>query len=77
MFQIIYEYSPQQSTGETLHVIVPEIQGEIKVAPESARRRANAYLSLNVAMEFQPGEPVLIWVSNLCGACRSICISRV
>ncbi len=61
MFQVVYEYAEPWPQEGALKVGAPPISGEIKVSPESARRRANSYLSMDVAMEFQPGEPVLLW----------------
>jgi len=61
MFQVVYEYAESWPLEGTLCIDPPLISGEIKVSPDSARRRANSYLSMDVAMEFQPGEPMLIW----------------
>lgn len=61
MFQVVYEYSEPWPQEGVLCIDPTPIVGAIKVAPESARRRANSYLSMDVAMEFQPGEPVLLW----------------
>ena len=61
MVTILQECAIVWSVEGAVQVQTPSIEGEVRVSPDSARRRANSYLSLEVAMEFQPGEPVLVW----------------
>ena len=60
MFQIIYEYTESWTNNCPLQVQTPQLSFEISVAPELARRRANGYLGMNVAMSILAGEPALI-----------------
>ena len=61
MFSILQEYTSAWPMEGAVQVQAPPIEGKVQVTPDAARRRANSYLSLEVAMEFQPGEPVLVW----------------
>lgn len=63
MFQIVYEYEQPWPEDGTLVVKMPSISREIKVSPASARRKANGYLTCEVAMALRPGDPALV-----CGA---------
>lgn len=60
MFQIIYEYGEPWSDNCPLRVETPQLSFEISVAPDVARRRANGYLGMNVAMSVLAGEPALL-----------------
>lgn len=60
MFQIIYEYREPWPNNCPLQVETPRLRVEISVAPDVARRRANGYLGMHVAMSIQTGEPALI-----------------
>jgi len=61
MISILYEADMPVATDELLDIQTPSINGEIRVSSESAVKKANSYLTLEVAMEFQPGTPVLVW----------------
>ncbi len=61
MVAILQEYTIAWPTEGAVQVQAPSIEGKVQVSPDAARRRANSYLSLEVAMEFQPGEPLLVW----------------
>lgn len=61
VIQIIYEYKKNWPEEGTLWVETPSIAGEVKVSPLSARRKANGYLTSEIAMAMRPGEPVLLW----------------
>ncbi len=59
MFQIAYEYAePWPLDGPAY--IKAQFETEVAVSPEAARRTANGYLTLEVGMALQPGEPTLI-----------------
>ena len=60
MFQIIYESVESWPDNYPLRVEAPQLSVEISVAPDVARRRANGYLGMNVAMSILAGEPALI-----------------
>jgi hypothetical protein len=60
MFQIIYECVESWPNNRPLRVETPQFSFEISVAPDVARRRANGYLGMNVAMSILAGEPSLI-----------------
>jgi len=59
MFQVAYEWTESWPKEGPLRVDA-HFSGEINVAPDVARRRANGYFTRNVAMFITPGEPVLI-----------------
>ena len=61
MIPILYEADMPVASSELLNIRIPPIDGEIRVSSESAIKKANSYLTLEVAMEFQPGTPVLVW----------------
>lgn len=61
MISILYEADVSVATSELSDIHIPSMVGEIVVSSESASKKANSYLSLEVAMEFQPGKPVLVW----------------
>lgn len=65
MVSILYEYKTVWPDDGPVQVQAPSLEGNVHVSPDSARRRANRYLSLEVAMEFQPGEPMLVWRDHL------------
>ncbi len=60
MFQIIVECVESWPNNHPLRVETPQLSFEISVAPEVARRCANGYLGLNVAMSILASEPALI-----------------
>lgn len=60
MFQIIYEYGGVWPSNRPLQVEMPPLHFEISVSPDIARRRANGYLGMNVAMSILAGEPALV-----------------
>ena len=70
MFQVVYEYPNPWPENGPLHVEL-QFAGEIAVSPEQARRRANGFLSHNVALFAEAGIPVLmlgarpIWRMNI------------
>jgi len=64
VIQIVYEYEKSWPEEGALWVETPSIAGEVKVSPLSARRKANGYLTSEVAMAMRPGEPVLLWGSR-------------
>jgi len=65
MIQILYEHTAEWAGEKRLIVDAPPLHAEILVSPESARRRANSFLTEHVAMEFCPGDPVLIYGERL------------
>ena len=65
MIQILYEHTAEWPNEKAFILDAPPLHAEIRVSPESARRRANSFLTLNVAMEFSPGDPVLIYGERL------------
>jgi len=60
MIQVVYEYAADWPEDGPLQVNVPPLSAEITVSPDAARRRANGYLTCDVAMAFRPGNPTLI-----------------
>ena len=70
MFQIIYEYTNPWPKDGPLRMEL-QYAGEIAVAPEQARRRANGFLSREVALFAEADTPVLmlgnrpIWRLNI------------
>jgi hypothetical protein len=59
MFQIVYEYAepwPQQGTLQ----IQPPAFMQIAVSPNSARRKANGYLTMHISMSLLADKPVLV-----------------
>ncbi|MFN8441639.1 MAG: hypothetical protein U0175_12750 [Caldilineaceae bacterium] len=60
MFQIVYEYADAWPQQGVLHFQVPLTQMEIAVSPDSARRKANGYLTRYVSMSLLAGKPMLI-----------------
>ena len=61
MVAILYKQEMIWPKEGPLGIEAPPISGQIQISPTVARRRANRYLTLEVAMEFQPGDPVLLW----------------
>ena len=62
MVHILYEHPMEWPKEGPLQVDTQlRLKGEIAVSPESAVRRANAYLGQHVAMSIQAGDPVLVW----------------
>jgi hypothetical protein len=61
MFQVVYEYADEWPQEGTLKLEVPQIHGEISVAPGIARRHAKGYLTCEVGMAMRPGDPALVW----------------
>jgi hypothetical protein len=59
MFQVIYEYPKPWPDEGPLHVSV-EFDSEILIPPHIARRRANGYLSREIALFMAAGEPALV-----------------
>lgn len=61
MIQIVHTYEKNWPEEGALWVEIPSIAGEVKVSPLSARRKANGYVTCEIAMAMRPGEPVLVW----------------
>ncbi len=59
MFQIMVEHKGEWPDRGPMQVTA-QWQGEIRIAPEVARRKARAFLAGYVSMMVLPGEPVLI-----------------
>ena len=60
MFQIVYEYVNSWPQQGGLQIEPPSAPLEIAVSPDSARRKANGYLAMNVSMSLLAGKPVLL-----------------
>jgi hypothetical protein len=60
MIQIMYEYPERWPEQGPLAIKAPSIDLQIPVSPETARRRANGYLGLNVGILLGADEPVLV-----------------
>lgn len=61
MVAILYERDVTWPTDGPMEIQAPSIDGQVQISPTVAWRRANRYLTLEVAMEFQPGDPILLW----------------
>jgi hypothetical protein len=61
MFQVVYECPETWPENGALLVETRQLSMEIPVSPTQARRRANGYLGMNVAMSILAGEPVLVF----------------
>ena len=70
MFQVVYEYTNPWPKDGPLRMEL-QFAGEIAVSPEQARRRANGFLSREVALFAEADTPVLmlgshpIWRMNI------------
>jgi len=60
MFPILYEHQQPWPAEGALRVEVPRQTVDITVSPDAARRKANAYLGLHVAMALRASNPVLV-----------------
>lgn len=60
MFPILYEHQQPWPDGGHVQIEVPHQSIEITVSPDSARRKANAWLGLHVAMALRASNPVLV-----------------
>ncbi len=58
--EIVYEVIERWPSDGPLQVMVPPIQIDIPVSPEMARRRANGYLAMHVALLLGTSDPRLI-----------------
>jgi hypothetical protein len=61
MFQVVYEYPETWPENGALLVETRPLSIEIPVSPTQARRRANGYLGMHVAMSILAGEPILVF----------------
>lgn len=60
MVQIVYEYTDPWPQQGVLQLKSLSTSLEIAVSPDSARRKVNGYLTLNVSMSLLAGKPVLL-----------------
>lgn len=60
MIRIVYEYAEHWPEQGPLAIKAPPLDLKIPVSPETARRRANGYLGLNVGVLLGADEPVLV-----------------
>ena len=60
MFPILHEHQQPWPDEGNLRVEIPHQTVDITVSPDAARRKANAYLGLHVAMALRASNPVLI-----------------
>lgn len=60
MFQIVYEYADPWPPQGALQLKPPLSRLDIAVSPDSARRKANGYLTMHVSMSLLAGKPVLV-----------------
>lgn len=58
--EIVYEVTERWPTSGPMQVTVPSIQIDIPVSPETARRRANGYLAMYVALLLGTSDPRLL-----------------
>lgn len=58
--EIVYEYAKSWPESGPLHVTVPSVAVDIPVSPDTARRRANGYLGMNVGVLLGTSDPRLI-----------------
>ena len=60
MFQILYEYADPWPPQGVLQIQPLSPRLDIAVSPDSARRKANGYLTMHVSMALLAGKPVLV-----------------
>ncbi|MCB0105894.1 MAG: hypothetical protein KDE53_08290 [Caldilineaceae bacterium] len=60
MFQVLYECTDPWPEERTLRFNA-QLNGEIKISPELARRRANGFLTMDVGVLLGADDPVLAW----------------
>lgn len=60
MIQVLYEYETIWPESGTV-TLDARLQGEIRVSPDQARRRANKFLALDVGVLIGADDPVLVW----------------
>lgn len=58
--EIVYEVTERWPNSGPMQVTVPSIQIDIPVSPETARRRANGYLAMHVALLLGTSDPRLL-----------------
>ena len=65
VIQVLYEWNEAWPEKGVLHVegrfMGKAFGGEISISPALAKRRANGYLSMDVAMAIVADDPVLVW----------------